>query len=264
MRLLFFGDIIGKAGRKGIEHQLPLWRKELSPDLLVANIENIAHGKGIGEQKIKEMLDLNIDVLTGGNHVFEGKGASEILNNKFFPVIRPLNAPVHLPGKGFITLKGPNETRITIVSLMGQVYMRQNFNSPFEAVETLLEDPKVKQNIIIIDWHAEATSEKTAMGWFLDGKASAVVGTHTHVPTADAKILPKGTAYITDVGMVGAYNSIIGDEIEESLKRFKNQAAMRVGVEEKGPMEINAVLIEINEENKKATSIQHLRRIVEL
>ncbi|MBI5045561.1 MAG: YmdB family metallophosphoesterase [Candidatus Niyogibacteria bacterium] len=263
IRVLFFGDIIGKAGRRGLAYQLPLWRAKFAPDLIVANVENIAHGLGIGRASLEEIQKLGVNIFTGGNHILQGKDALKLLADETLPIMRPLNAPASWPGRGFVTKKIGNETNVTVVNLIGQHGMREHFDSPFEAIETFLQKDDVKQNIIIVDMHAETTSEKKAMGYFLDGKTSVVLGTHTHVPTADEQILPQGTGFISDAGMIGAHNSIIGVKIKEALERLATNLPAKFEVEEAGPVEINAVLVDIDKSTKKTVGINRLRNIVD-
>ncbi len=240
-----------------MKHVLPEWNKKFSPDIVVANIENIAHGKGIGETQIKELKAAGVDIFTGGNHSIEGKDAGKILADETIPILRPANMSPGIAGRGALFYKN-----ILAINLIGQVHMKQSYDSPFRAADKILEENKNETPFKIVDWHSEATSEKSVMGWYLDGKVSAVFGTHTHVPTADAKILPKGTAFISDIGMVGPYNSIIGVDIETSLTRFKNQITTPMNVVESGPIEVNAIFLELGG-NGKAVDIKHLREIIE-
>ncbi|MBI2628243.1 MAG: YmdB family metallophosphoesterase [Candidatus Niyogibacteria bacterium] len=275
MRILFFGDVIGKAGRTGLARQLPLWRKKFRPDFVIVNMENAAHGFGVGRTQLQEIEKLGIDVMTGGNHILRGKNARELLTDEKIALLRPLNAPRAWPGKGIITKKivgqksqtkglsnGVNETAITVVNLIGQHGMREHYNSPFEAIETVLKKEELKQNIIIVDWHAEASSEKVLLGWYLDGRVSAVIGTHTHIPTADERILPRGTAFISDAGMVGSYHSVIGVTIDSAFKKITECLPVSLEIDEEWPLEINAVMIDIEPKSKKAVGIKRLRAIV--
>ncbi|MEK7647280.1 MAG: TIGR00282 family metallophosphoesterase [Patescibacteria group bacterium] len=262
IRILFFGDVIGKAGRRGLTYQIPLWRTQFAPDLIIANAENIAHGLGIGRTALEEIQRLGVEIFTGGNHILQGKNALLLLADETLPLMRPLNAPTSWPGRGFITKNINNETSVTVVNLIGQHDMREHYNSPFEVIETFLQKDDMKQNIIIVDMHAETTSEKKAMGYFLDGRTSAVLGTHTHVPTADEQILPNGTGFICDTGMVGAHHSIIGVKIKEALERLAMNFPAKFEVEEEGPVEINAVLLDIDKKTKKTVGINRLRNIV--
>lgn len=264
MRILFFGDIVGKAGRTGVQKLLPVWKKEHAPDLIVANVENIAHGIGITRVYLEELRAQGVDIMTGGNHIVEGKEALKLLDDTSLPLIRPANAGSGWTGRGFITVKAADETPVTVVNLIGQSGMRDNYNSPFEAIETILARDDVKQNVILVDWHAEMTSEKKLLGHYLDGRVAAILGTHTHVPTADEQILQHGTAFISDVGMAGAYHSIIGIQIARAVERIAKGLPAKFEVEESGPAEVNAVLVEIDPASKKALWIKRLREIVEI
>jgi 2',3'-cyclic-nucleotide 2'-phosphodiesterase len=263
MKILYFADTVGKLGRAGIVHQLPLWHKQFMPDVVVINGENLAHGMGIGRLQIQEMREAGVDIFTGGNHVFEGKDALEILADLTVPIIRPANASVELPGRGYI-IKETSAGSIAVINLIGQTTGKYHYDSPFTALENILQELSGKVQHILVDWHAEFTSEKSVMGWFGDGKVSAVVGSHTHVPTADAKILPQGTAYISDVGMTGPYNSVISFDPEASIKKFTKQIPIKPRLVQEGPIEINAVFIETDSETGKAIHIQHLQNIAEL
>ena len=257
MKLLIFGDVVGKLGRAGVKHMLPVWRKKFSPDVVVANVENILHGKGIGPTQLQELRDAGVDIFTGGNHSVEGKDFAQILNDETIAITRPANMRADLPGRGAILY----DVKLLVINLIGQVFMHQEYASPFDAIDKILEEHGNKTPYKILDWHVEATSEKVVMGWYLDGRVSAVFGTHTHVPTADAKILPHGTAYISDIGMTGAYHSVIGVEIEPSIDRFKNHKKNAKLPVDDGPIEANAIYIELDK-NGKAVDIKHLREII--
>ncbi|MBI2023613.1 YmdB family metallophosphoesterase [Candidatus Giovannonibacteria bacterium] len=268
MKLIIFGDVVGKLGREGVKRMLPLWQEKLSPDVVIANVENIAHGKGIGVSQLDELKLAGVNIFTGGNHSFTGKNAAQILNDETVPIVRPANAAEGLPGRGVLIYslssgKTESETddKLLVINLIGQVGMRQNYDSPFHEIDRILEKFGNETPYKIVDWHAEATSEKEVMGWYLDGKVSAVVGTHTHVPTADARVLPKGTGYISDIGMVGPHDSIIGVEIEPAFKRFKEQLPSPMEVAEEGPIEVNAVFLELDGAGR-TLKIEHLRQVV--
>jgi len=256
-KVLFIGDIIGKLGRLVTELVLPELKQEYKPDLIVANGENSAHGYGITEKVYKELLGMGIQAITMGNHVWDKR---ELLKDidKLPLVVRPANYPPGAPGKSVLTIE-KSGTVIAIVNLSGRTFM-QSLDCPFQAVDKLL--PKIKTNLVLVDMHAEATSEKAAMGWHLDGQVSAVVGTHTHVMTADERILPKGTAFISDVGMVGAYDSIIGMNKEQILKRFTSQLPERFEPTTSGPGLFNAVLIKLDAISGQAKEIKPIRKII--
>ena len=256
MRILMIGDVIGQPGRRAITALVPGLRREFEIDMVIANGENTAGGFGITPDTAQEILEAEVDVITSGNHIWKQKEIVQYINEEW-PLIRPANYPPGAPGRGHIRL---SET--LVLNLMGRVFMSP-LDCPFRGVDRILGEmnginpPKV----IVVDFHAEATSEKQAMGWYLDGRVSAVLGTHTHVGTADARILPKGTAYITDVGMTGPYNSVIGSDVHAVLEGFLTQMPRRLTVPN-GPVLLNSVLLDIDEDSGKATNIQRIDRIV--
>jgi len=255
IKILFIGDIIGKYGRKICREALTELSRQLNPDFILANGENASHGYGISEKVYQELLEMGIDSLTTGNHVWDKK---EIIKNmeKFSRLVRPANYPEGVPGKTFMVLE-KNKIRMAVTNLLGRTFMPP-MDCPFQAMDKLLPVLQKEAKIIIVDIHAEATSEKTAMGSYLDGKVSAVVGTHTHVMTADNRILPNGTAYITDIGMVGSQDSIIGMSKDQILKRFLTGMKDKFEPAEHGPTLFNAVLIEVDEKTGKATKIEKI------
>ncbi|MEE8638449.1 MAG: TIGR00282 family metallophosphoesterase [Candidatus Margulisiibacteriota bacterium] len=258
MNILFIGDIIGKLGRQLTRQLLPELKRKYSPDLIIANGENSAHGYGITEKVYKELIEMGIEVITMGNHIWDKK---ELVKNidKMPEVIRPANYPPQVPGKGHLVLNVKG-TKVGILNLVGRVFM-QAMDCPFQAAEKLIA--ALKTNVVIVDMHAEATSEKCAMGWFLDGKVSAVLGTHTHVMTADERILPQGTAFISDIGMVGAHHSIIGMNKEQILKRFTTQMPERFEPTDTGPGLFNAVILKIDAVSGRAKEIKRIAKVVE-
>ena len=273
MKVLFFGDIFGKPGREALKFIVPQWKKEYEPDVVIANGENMSHGAGISESATKELLEAGVQIITGGNHTFEGKDASKLLNDPKLPLLRPANMPSEMPGRGYMffgiknqelrIMNTPDGADLLIINLIGQVHMRYNYESPFLTADKIISQYSDIQYPIIIDWHADASSEKVALGWYLDGRVSAVLGTHSHTPTADERILPKGTGCISDIGMNGPHNSIIGQGISANLERFTKQVPKKVEVAEAPPYEINAMLIEIDEKTAKTTKIQRLRKIIQ-
>ena len=290
MKLLIFGDVFGKLGRAGVKRMLPIWREKFSPDVVIANIENISHGKGIGIKQIDELREAGVNIFTGGNHSVEGKDFAAVLNDKNIPVTRPANMRDDLPGRGVVLydVKSASEqksdfprksdfeesvdVKLLVINLIGQVFMKQEYANPFQMIDKILSEHARKTPYIILDWHADASSEKNAMGWYLDGKVSLVYGTHSHVPTADARILPKGTAYISDIGMTGPHPSIIGAEIEPAFKRFRDQIKTSINPVEDGPIEVNAIYVELDDFARassarasvaKPVEIRHLREIVQ-
>ncbi|NQT29888.1 MAG: TIGR00282 family metallophosphoesterase [Candidatus Saganbacteria bacterium] len=258
MKILFIGDIIGKLGREVCRQVLPGLKSELCPDLTIANGENSAHGYGITEKVYKELVEMDLDAITMGNHIWDKK---ELVKNieKMPLVVRPANFPPGVPGNDHLIIE-KDKVRIAILNLSGRTFMHP-MDCPFQAVKKLL--PSLKTNCIIVDMHAEATSEKCAMAHFLDGEVSAVLGTHTHVMTADERILPNGCAFISDVGMVGAYDSIIGMKKGAILKRFTTQLPERFEPEEKGAGIFNAVLLTIDPLSGHAKEIRRISKVVE-
>ncbi|PZC47759.1 MAG: hypothetical protein C1O27_000644 [Chloroflexi bacterium] len=253
MRILLIGDVVGKPGRRAVKALLPGLRREYNMDLVVANGENLAAGFGLTRDTMEEMLDAGVDVVTAGNHVWDNKEIIPHMNEEI-PLIRPLNFPPGTPGRGTIGAKGA-----LIVNLMGRVFMG-TLDDPFRAMEEVLAETRAK--IILVDFHGEATSEKNALGWYLDGRVSALVGTHTHVATADARILPKGTAMCTDAGMTGPINSIIGSEPEDVLARFTTQMPRRLRIAE-GPVQFNSVLVDVDDTTGMAREIFRIDRNME-
>jgi metallophosphoesterase (TIGR00282 family) len=220
MRILFLGDVVGRSGRVAVTEQLPALRERYALDFVVLNGENAAGGFGITEPILSELLDAGADVVTTGNHVFDQREALVFIE-RHDRLLRPINFPPGTPGKGAGLFKARSGADVLVVNAMGRVFMA-DLDDPFRAVERELDACGLKQgaDAIVIDFHAEATSEKEAMGHFVDGRASALIGTHTHVPTADEQILGKGTAYISDVGMCGDFDSVLGMDKEEPLQRF--------------------------------------------
>ena len=255
MLILAIGDVIGKPGRVTIEKFVPGLREEYGIDLVIANAENIAGGIGVTPDTAQELLDAGVDVLTSGNHIWAQKEIIPYLDGPM-PILRPLNYPPGVPGRGHITVG-----KVMVVSLIGRVFI-DNYDCPFRAMDALLASPGRKPPIIIVDFHAEATSEKMAMGKYLDGRVSAVLGTHTHVGTIDTRLLPKGTAYVTDIGMAGPIDSVIGDNPEEVLQRFLTIMHNRLTVAH-GRTMLNAVLVDVNDKTGKATNIERIYREVE-
>jgi metallophosphoesterase (TIGR00282 family) len=262
VRCLVIGDIIGKPGREATYRLLPELRTELDLDMVVANGENIAAGAGLTPRLAEELLAGGIDVVTSGNHIWDKREIYDYLDTER-PVLRPLNYPDAAPGRGWTVHQTDAGVEVAIINAMGRVFMNQ-LDSPFTKLDALLDEaaeplPPVR----IVDFHCEVTSEKNAMGWYLDGRVSAVVGTHTHVPTADARVLPKGTAYISDIGMTGPRDSIIGMKIETVMPRFTHHLPTRFEVAD-GPVSFNAVVIEAEVASGRATGIQQVQRLLEV
>jgi 2',3'-cyclic-nucleotide 2'-phosphodiesterase len=257
MQILAIGDVIGKPGRQALQKLLPGLRKQYQIDMVVANSENVAAGLGLTLATARELLDAGVDVLTSGNHIWDQKEIIPYLDGDL-PVLRPINYPPGVPGRGCLAVG-----QVAIVNLIGRTFIN-NFDCPFRAMDSLLPSLKNRYPVIIVDFHAEATSEKVAMGRYLDGRVSAVVGTHTHVGTIDARVFPKGTAHVTDIGMTGPSESIIGDDIQSVLQRFLTVLPGRLPVSTGKNVIFNSVLIEIDEKCGLAQNIQRIDREVEV
>jgi hypothetical protein len=252
MNLLMIGDVMGKPGRKALAALVPALRRELSLDLVIANGENAAAGRGLTRGTAKEIFDAGVDAITSGNHIWDQREIITVLDEEV-AIARPINYPPGAPGRGVLTQKG-----VTILNLQGRTFMA-DIDCPFRAADAALE-ALPPGALVVVDMHAEATSEKQAMARYLDGRVAAVLGTHTHVPTADPRILPGGTAYVTDVGMVGPKESIIGNDIEAAIQRFVSGLPTRLPVADGPVVQFNAVLVEIDETARLARSIQRVDR----
>ena len=253
MRILFIGDIFAHAGRIIVADHLADIREAQSIDLIVANAENSAGGFGVTPATAEELFTLGVDVLTGGNHSFDKREVYDYMGTH--PrLLRPANYPAGNPGTGMVTVAARNGVTCAVLNLQGRVYMA-NSECPFRKADELLAslDPAVR--VRFVDFHAEVTSEKVAMGWHLDGRVSAVIGTHTHIPTADSRILAGGTAYQTDAGMTGPYDSVIGVEKEMIIRRFMNSMPVKMEAA-KGLVELHSVIIDIDESTGRATAIR--------
>jgi metallophosphoesterase (TIGR00282 family) len=262
LRCMVIGDIIGKPGRLAVGHALGEMRAELDLDMVIANGENVAAGAGLTPSLAEELLGAGIDVITSGNHIWDKREIYEYLDSGR-PVLRPLNYPDEAPGRGWLIHETPDGEHVAVVNVMGRVFMNQ-LDSPFEAMDALLDGAaEPLPPIRIVDFHCEITSEKNAMGWFLDGRVSGVVGSHTHVPTADARLLPQGTAYISDIGMTGPRDSIIGFSLETVLPRFLTHLPTRFQVAS-GPVSFNAVVLTIERATGRAAAIEQVQRLIEV
>ncbi|MCM8800779.1 MAG: TIGR00282 family metallophosphoesterase [Candidatus Omnitrophica bacterium] len=257
MKVLFIGDIVGSPGREAVKIILPDLKKEFNLDFVIANAENSAGGSGITPQVAEELFSMGIAVLTSGDHIWKKKEIFQIINQEE-RILRPLNLSPHVPGRGLGIFKTEEGKKIGVINLQGRVFM-EPIDCPFRAVRQAQEILGSETRIIIVDIHAEATSEKVALGWYLDGKVSAVLGTHTHIQTADERILPQGTAYITDVGMTGALNSVIGRRIEDVLERFLSGLPVRFEVA-KEDLQLQGVILNIDNHTGKAISISRIQR----
>ena len=255
IRLLFIGDIVGRPGRDLVRYGLPAIVERHQIDLVIANAENSAAGFGITREIGDHLLEWGVDVMTSGNHIWDKKEALDYIGAE--PrLLRPANYPAGAPGNGSYLARTRDGRSVGVVNVMGRVFML-NIDDPFTSVLREIETLKQRTRIVFVDFHAEATSEKIATGWHLDGRVTAVVGTHTHVQTADERIMPKGTAYLTDVGMTGPHDSIIGVEIEAALGRFLTALPAKFDTATGNPR-LNAVIIEADEATGRATGIERL------
>lgn len=271
-KILFIGDILGKGGRQALRQVLPQWKEKYKPDVTIVNVENIAHGKGVTVNTLVNIEDLVIDAYTSGNHAFDKLELSKAAFEKYPNLIRPANyeslkfredeQPLAVPGHGYYRFSKDGQQYL-VLNFNGTVFFEKQFpgeiSNPFHKVDQILTEQAQKGDIIIVDFHADATSEKIAFGYHLDGRVTAVFGTHTHVPTADARVLPGGTAYITDVGMTGPLNSVIGVKKENVLAKFLDPTLkFKNEIDEDGIMIVNGVLITVESEKLKVTSIEKL------
>ncbi|AMG20564.1 metallophosphoesterase [Staphylococcus saprophyticus] len=255
MRLLFIGDIVGKVGREAITTYLSRLKQTYRPTVTIVNAENAAHGKGLTEKIYKDLLREGVDFMTMGNHTYGQRQIYDFIDSAN-RMVRPANFPEEAPGVGmrFIQI---NEIKLAIINLQGRAFM-QDIDDPFKKADELINEAKKETDYIFVDFHAETTSEKNAMGWYLDGRASAVVGTHTHIQTSDERILPGGTGYITDVGMTGFYDGILGINRHEVITRFITSLPQRHVVPDEGRSVLSGVIIDINKEGRTT----HIERVL--
>jgi len=253
MKILFIGDIVGRPARDYLKELAPSLRKELNLDFIIANGENSAGGSSITPDTAKDIFNCGIDVVTSGDHIFKKKESKEAMAE--YDILRPLNYGDLAAGRGYI-IKEVKGIKIAVINLLGRVFM-QPADCPFKAVKAILEDVRKQAKIIFVDMHAEATSEKLAMGYYLCGKVSAVIGTHTHIPTADEKIIDGFTAYITDAGMAGSCDSVLGREKHQIIERFVTNMPVRFNLAQKD-VRAQGVLIEVDEETGRALSIKRV------
>ncbi len=259
MNILIIGDIIGKPGRHAVHNCIGRIKTEHSIDFVIANGENLANGTGIQPDSFKNLIETGVDVVTSGNHIWSKKEVKEILGHD--PrLLRPHNYPQENAGSG-LGIYDCKGTPIAVLNLMGRVFMYP-IDCPFKSADKALEQIQGKAKIVIVDMHCEATSEKRAMGWYLNGRVSSVTGSHTHVMTADEEILPGGTAYLTDIGMSGSPNSVIGMKQQQVLSRFLTGAPARFEVSEELPYLFQAVVVSVDKKTGKATKIERIKQLV--
>lgn len=257
MKILFIGDIVGKPGREAVVRLVPALRSASGIDFVIANAENSSGGSGITPQTAGELFDASVDVLTAGDHIWKRKEIFELIRFES-KIIRPANFPAGAPGHGFGVFRSASGINVGVVNVLGRVFL-EPLDCPFRAVRAAVEQIRKETNVILVDIHAEATSEKIAMGWYLDGDVSAVVGTHTHVQTADERVLPKGTAYITDAGMAGPFDSVLGRRVEDVLERFLGCVPVRFEVASDN-VQMHGVIVDIDEKTGCARSIERIQK----
>ncbi|BCG48420.1 2',3'-cyclic-nucleotide 2'-phosphodiesterase, Bsub YmdB [Citrifermentans bremense] len=255
VKLLFIGDVIGKPGREALSRELHRIVDRHMVDLVIANGENAAGGFGLTEETAQDMFKCGVQMITSGNHIWDKKDALEYIKREE-RIVRPANYPEGTPGRGTTIVKTPGGVKVGILNLEGRVFMN-NLDCPFRCADREIAKLKEETAVILVDFHAEATSEKVSLGWYLDGRVSAVIGTHTHVQTADERILTAGTAYMTDAGMTGAFDSVIGVKKEEAILKFVSQRPSKFEVAKKD-IRINAVAIEVDEKTGLALGIERI------
>lgn len=255
MKILFIGDIIGSPGRMAVRELLPALISKKKIDFVVANCENAAAGFGVTRKNMEELFSYQIDVLTSGNHIWNKKEILEFIGD-YEKLLRPANYPATTPGSGVVVVTAKSGDQVGIINLAGRVFMNPS-DCPFVTAKNKVAELREKTKIILVDIHAEATSEKKALGWYLDGEVSAVLGTHTHVQTADEEILPQGTAYISDAGMTGPFDSVIGINKETIIERFLTQMPNKFDLA-KNDIRMQGVIVDIDAENGKAKAIERV------
>ena len=261
MRLLFLGDVVGKPGRRAVVESVPHLLATAGADFVIANCENASGGVGVDPRAASELLKAGVDVLTSGNHIWAKRDIVEYMRDSDV-LLRPLNFVPASPGRGFTVKRSRSGVDVAVVNLIGRVFMG-NYDCPFRAVDAALETLRPRARVVVVDMHGEATSEKVAMGWYLDGRVSAVIGSHTHVQTADERILPRGTAYLSDAGMCGPRDSVIGVKRELVLDRFLTQMPTRFEVAT-GPALLQGALVDVDEGSGRATAIQRIQQTVDV
>ncbi|QJA06493.1 TIGR00282 family metallophosphoesterase [Thermosulfurimonas marina] len=256
MRVLFLGDIVGSPGRKALRLFLPGLLEEFRPHFVIGNAENAAGGYGLTEKIAEELFALGLDLLTSGNHIWKREFLPYLARSE--RVLRPANYPEGAPGRGATVLEKDGR-KLAVINLEGRVFMRA-LQCPFRTAAALAEELRLETPCILVDFHAEATSEKIALSWYLDGRVSALIGTHTHVQTADARILPQGTAYLSDAGMCGLRDGVIGMDRKQALEMYLTQVPRRLEVPKKGTVKAEGVFLELEEESGRALRIETFRR----
>ena len=258
-RVLAVGDVVGNPGREACMKIIPRLRRDENIDFVIANGENLAGGSGVTESTTRELFQNGVDVITSGDHVFRKKEAEDLLT-KNHRILRPANYPARVPGEGSTVVSAANGIKVGVINVIGRVFLK-TVDCPFDAAEREIEKIRKQTSIIFVDIHAEATSEKVALGWFLDGKVSGMFGTHTHVQTADERILPKGPAYIPELGMCGPYHSVIGRKIDDALHMFLTQMPSKLEVATEDAR-LSGAIFEIDADTGKALSLKRIHEKV--
>ncbi len=263
MRILFFGDLVGKPARHALKKILPKYKEKYNFDLVLANGDNLAHGRGVTKNTIEEVFSYGIDILTCGDHIWDTSEAVELLENSKYNLLCPANYPMMTIEKGY-RIFDVKDKKILVINLAGRVFFQKFSDCPFKTAENIINENGDKADAVLIDIHAEATSEKKALGIFLDSKISAILGTHTHVQTADEEIFKGGTAYISDVGMVGPKDSIIGCRKEIVINQMKMQIPFKYEISNGHDVLVNAVIVDVDEKNGKASAINRINEVIKL
>lgn len=260
MKALFLSDVFGRPGRQAVQRALPLLASEYAPDLVIANGENAAGGKGITAKAAAELFSSGVQIITSGNHIWKHRDVIPFIQHES-RLLRPANYPRDDPGSGYVLFALPSGAKVGVLNLEGRIFMNSCLDDPFRTSLRVLEEISPHTRLILVDFHAEASSEKRALGWFLDGKVSAVLGTHTHIQTADEQILPGGTGYITDAGMTGPHESVIGIEPSSAIDHFLSQMPIQFRVA-KNRCRIEGVLLDLDPQSGKCRSIERISRPV--
>ena len=261
VRFLIFGDVVASVGRRALAAVMPELRQTYRPDVVLANGENLAHGLGMTAKTLQDVLDAGVTLLTGGNHVWDKPEGVELLRQQDPRVIRPANYPAGAPGVGWKTLSVAGKT-VLVLNLLGRVYMKDLVDCPFRTFDAILAQQETLPDITIVDYHGEVTSERNAFGWYANPRATIVYGTHTHIPTADQRILPGGTAFVTDVGMTGARDTVIGVDVATVIPQFTTGIGQRFTWPESGVAWVNAIVVDADPDTHQATHIERIYREV--
>lgn len=264
LTFLIFGDIVARPGRKALAEIVPQWRKRYQPDLVLANAENLAHGTGVTPKTLAECQSAGVDFFTSGNHVFKKKDVVPLLTDRDTVLLRPANYPPETPGVGHKIVRLGTKS-VLVINLMGRVFFNDNYEDPFRTLDQILEHYRRERlSAILVDVHTEATSEAVALGWYADGRVSVVYGTHTHVPTADARVLPGGTGYISDIGMTGLRDSVLGVDKDLIIRKFLTQQPVAHEWPESGWATINAILVTVDPGSHQALEIKLLQKEIDV